>query len=507
MHIRTHHPTTQLLKQSPWRVAAGMMLVALAGVVVGWLLPRGPVTTLEAIVALIALLGFGCGAGWLTRTRWILLVAPLTFMVVFELVRMRVEGPTVDGIALNGLYGVIALIGGRGIDAVLMLLPLTVGCAWGVVLVRRFGRTADQSSPVRRRLVRRSVLALATGAMVLLAAGLLRPASTDAIVGADGHKVPGSIAEIIDVPIGGHDQAIMLRGVTAQAPVLLFLEGGPGGTGIGRIRNSGEDLEQHFVVATWDQRGTGKSYKALEPTSTMTIDQMVEDTLEVTNYLRDRFAEQKIYLVGSSWGTILGTLAVQRSPELFHAYVGTGQMVDPFKTDELMYAESLKDAQARGDDDEVRALRALGEPPYDNTLDYPVAIASNPKLMDYQHGADYNPSSEYPSSLFVGEYTLVQQMRGMAAIAETFHVLYPQLSDTDFRHDVPRLDVPVYLVEGQHEAAGRETLAREWFDLLAAPSKSYITFQRSGHDPPYDEPGHFADLMTEILATSKAGPS
>ncbi|WP_051476715.1 alpha/beta hydrolase [Arthrobacter sp. Br18] len=316
----------------------------------------------------------------------------------------------------------------------------------------------------------------------------------------------GSVAEIVDVPVGGHDQAILLRGVSTEAPVLLFLEGGPGGTGIGRIRNSGQDLEQDFVVATWDQRGTGKSYDALEPTSTLTVDQVVEDTLEVTEYLRGRFDEQKIYLVGSSWGTILGTLAVQRSPELFHAYVGTGQMVDPFETDQLMYAESLKDAKTRGDNDMATALQDLGEPPpYRNTLDYPVAIASNPKLMNFQHGSDYSASSEYPSSLFVGEYTLLEQLRGMAAIAETFNALYPPLSGTDFRTDVPTLDVPVYLVEGRHEAAGRETLAREWYDLLAAPSKNYVQFADSGHTPPFDEPGHFARLMSDLLPGTK-GP-
>jgi proline iminopeptidase len=506
MHMRAHQPPISLLRHAPWHVAAGVLVAALAGVAAGWLLPRGPVTTPEALLALVGALVVGFGAGWLTRTRWILLMAPATFMVIFELIRMRVDGQTVDGIS-NGLYGVIALIGGRGIDAVLMLLPLTVGCAWGVLLAQRSWRTTPKGSPVGRHLVRHGALALATCMVVLLAAGLLRPASTEAILGANGQQVAGSIAELVEVPIGGHDQAIMLRGVTAEAPVLLFLEGGPGGTGIGRIRNSGEGLEQDFVVATWDQRGTGKSYQALEPTSTMTVGQMVKDTLEVANYLRERFAEQKIYLVGSSWGTIIGTLAVQRSPELFHAYVGAGQMVDPFETDTLMYAESLEDAHARGDDGAVRALRGLGEPPYADTLDYPVAIASNPKLMNYQHGADYNPASEYPASLFIGEYTLVQQLRGMAAIAETFHVLYPQLSDTDFRDDVPRLDVPVYLVEGQYEAAGRETLAREWFDLLEAPSKRYTAFEKSGHDPPYDEPGHFAELMTIVLTASDANPS
>jgi pimeloyl-ACP methyl ester carboxylesterase len=90
----------------------------------------------------------------------------------------------------------------------------------------------------------------------------------------------------------------------------------------------------------------------------------------------------------------------------------------------------------------------------------------------------------------------------MAAAAETFNVLYPQLSGTDFRADVPTLGVPVYIVEGRHEAAGRESLARAWYDLLAAPSKNYIEFADSGHTPPFDEPGHFAELMSDILTAT-----
>jgi pimeloyl-ACP methyl ester carboxylesterase len=480
-------------------VTAGLVLV-IAGALAGWLIPMGPVTTVEALVAVVAALLVGFTIGWLLRTRWALLLAPVTFMLVFELARMRVDGPTVDGIRLDGIYGVLILAAGRGIDGVLMLLPMVVGVAYGVALTRRLQGPADATPG--RHLVRRGLLVVATLAVVALVTGLLRPASTEAIVGSDGEPVSGSIAELVEVRIGGHDQAIMARGVSAEAPVLLYLEGGPGGTGIGRIRNSGEDLERSFVVATWDQRGTGKSYDALEPRSTLTVDQVVDDTLEVTNYLRDRFGQQKIYLVGSSWGTTVGVLAVQRSPELFHAYVGTGQMVDQFETDTLMYAESLADAVARGDDAMAGALRELGEPPYDSTLDYPVAIASNPKWVNFEHGEDYNAAAEYPASLFVAEYTLIEQLRGMGAIAETFNVLYPQLADTDFRIQVPSLDVPVYVVEGKHEAAGRETLARQWFDLLSAPSKEYVVFENSGHTPPSDEPGHFAEFMGDVVQSS-----
>ena len=501
MHVRADdHPRTPLARTGGrWLVGASPAVAA--GLLAGWLIPRGPVTTAEAVTALLVAVLVGAVTGWWIRSRWAMVLAPVTFMLVFELARMRVDGPTVDGIRLDGMYGVAALVAGRGVDAVLILLPMVVGASYGAALARR--RRAE--SEPGRHLVRRTGLGIATLAVLALLAGLLRPASTAPIVDADGDPVPGSIAELVDVPIGGHDQSIMLRGNSADAPVLLFLEGGPGGTGIGRIRNSGEALEQSFVVATWDQRGTGKSYDAMEPVSTLTLDQMVEDTLAVTAYLRDRFDEEQIYLVGSSWGTIIGTLAVQRSPEQFHAYVGTGQIVDPFATDKLMYAESIADAEARGDDGMAEKLRAMGPPPYEDTLDYPIAIASNPTWTNFEHGADYSASSEYPMSLFVSEYTLVEQLRAMGALAETYHVLYPQLADIDFRAQVPRLEVPVYLVEGRHEVAGRETLAKEWFEKLSAPSKEYVYFDHSGHTPPYDEPGRFADLMRDVRSSTEDG--
>lgn len=495
MQIRRDFPVRHDAERAlRWLTAAGA--VAGFALVCGWLIPRGPVTTPQAVGALISAMLVGAAGGWMLRSRWALLVAPLTFMVVFELARMRIDGPTVDGVRLDGIYGVLALVAGRGVDAVLVLLPMTVGASYGAALARR--RTPDAGGRSRRHPIRRTWLAIATVAVAALLVGLLRPATTAPVIDANGDPVPGSIAELADVPIGGHDQAIMLRGMSEQAPVLLFLEGGPGGTVIGRIRNSGTELEQSFVVATWDQRGTGKSYSALEPADTLTLEQMVSDTVAVTNYLRERFDEQKIYVVGSSWGTIIGTLAVQRAPELYAAYVGTGQMVDPFETDRLMYAESLADAEARGDTAAADRLRDMGPPPYEDTLDYPVAIASNPKWLNFEHGQDYRADSEYPASLFVPEYNLIEQLRGMAAIAETYDVLYPQLDEIDFRVDVPILEVPVYLVEGRHEAAGRETLARQWFQDLEAPDKHYIVFDHSGHTPPYDEPGRFAELMAGI---------
>jgi pimeloyl-ACP methyl ester carboxylesterase len=492
MHVRrepVRQPLSRRSRRSTLtRTALAATPTAAAAAAAGWLIPRGPVTTVEAVAAILVGLGAGFASGRLLGSRWALLAAPVTFALVFELARMRVDGPTVDGIQIDGIYPVLVLVTGRGVDALLMLLPLVIGAGYGVV-VARLGTRATR----RSRWPGRVLLALGSAVVVVLLAALVRPAATEQIA------ADGSVAELVDVRIGGHEQSLLIRGAAAEAPVLLYLEGGPGGTGIGRIRNSGEALEQDFVVAVWDQRGTGKSYDELDPTATLTVDQLVDDTLAVTDYLRERFHQQKIYLVGSSWGTTLGVLAVQRAPERYHAYIGTGQMVDQFETDELMYAESLADAEARGDDDAAEKLRALGPPPYENPLDYPVAIASDPKWTDFPHGHDYSASAEYPASLFVGEYTLIEQLRGMGAVVETFAVLYPQLRDTDFRVQARRLDVPVFVVQGEHEAAGRSILAREWFALLSAPSKEYVVFDRSGHTPPFDEPGRFAAYMRGVL--------
>jgi pimeloyl-ACP methyl ester carboxylesterase len=336
---------------------------------------------------------------------------------------------------------------------------------------------------------------LVTLALVGLAVLVARPATTHPIVGPDGEPQPGSIAELITIPIGGHDQALMIRGRSSDNPVLLYLAGGPGGTDLGAMR-ADAGLEQRFVVVTWDQRGTGKSYPALDPVETLTPEQMVADTIELTNYLRDRFDEDKIYVVGNSWGTILGVLAVQQHPELYHAYVGTGQMVSIRETDVMFYQDTLDWAERTGNDELVATLQQSGPPPYDNLLDYEPVIS---------HEHDWNPypeldgSKEMPFNLFVPENSTMDRINGMRGLLDTFSALYPQLQDIDFRSDVPSLDIPVYVVIGAHEARGRAVLAQEWFDQLDAPFKEMITFENSGHRPPFEETAAFAEVMNGVV--------
>jgi len=456
-------------------------------------------TTLQALIALLGSMLVGGAIGVVLRSRWAMLLAPGVFLVVFELVRVRIDGPTVDVINLSNVYGVIAFVVGRGFTGLLTVLPMVVGAVYGSALARRLGRSIDRTlvSPSTHRIwrgTRRIAAAMTALAVIALAIVIARPAGTDPILAADGNPDPAAVAELTQVRIGGHDQTIMIRGANVDAPVLLFVAGGPGGSEIGSMRLFDAALEQDFVVATWDQRGAGKSYAALDPSSTLTLDQTVRDTVQVTEYLRNRFDEPKIYLAGQSWGTIPGVLAAAERPEMFHAYVGVGQMVDPKATDRMFYAETVDYAQRTGNIDLADQLAASGPPPYANVLDYvPSVFTGEPRWNDYP---GRSAATEMPVNLFVREYSLVDQIHGMGAFFDTFAVLYPQLQNIDFRVDVPVLQVPVYLMQGRYEARGRAVLAEEWFTDLKAPTKELIMFDQSGHRALFQEPARFHDVMT-----------
>jgi len=315
-------------------------------------------------------------------------------------------------------------------------------------------------------------------------------------------RLKENLDELLDT-IGGRDQTMLIRGRSVDNPVLLYLAGGPGGTDIGAIRRD-VTLEQDFTVVAWDQRGAGKSYESLDPIDTFTLNQLVADTVDVTNYLRDRFNEEKIYLVGQSWGSTLGALAAEQRPELYHAFVGVGQMVSQRETDVMFWEDALEWTEQTGNTDLAETLRRNGPPPYDNLMDYDAFIASE---HDWNVYPEFDPSNEMPAILFVSEYSWMDRINAFKGFLDTVGTLYPQLQDIDFRQDVPRLEVPFYMIQGEHEARGRAVLAEEWFDMLEAPSKEMFIFEGSGHRAHFDRPGDFAEVMGHVLEESSPSSS
>lgn len=168
----------------------------IGGIVAAWLMPRGPVTTTEALVWMAGTLITGLLGGLVLGSRWSMLLSPVAFVVAFELARMGTQGPTVDGVYLGSTYGVIAFVVGRGVTYLLGLAPMVLGCLYGVELAARAGR--ERSSTLGA--IGWGLTLIASVAIIGLAVLVARPASTSPVLGADGQPVPGSITELTSVP-------------------------------------------------------------------------------------------------------------------------------------------------------------------------------------------------------------------------------------------------------------------------------------------------------------------
>lgn len=192
-------------------------------------------------------------------------------------------------------------------------------------------------------------------------------------------------------------------------------------------------------------------------------------------------------------------LAVQRHPELYRAFIGAGQMVNPRETDRIFYDDTLAWARSTGNTGLVKKLTASGPPPYTSILDYEPALSYEHQVYPYDHSRNAEGAGGFSENLRVGEYSLMEQVHNFGAFLDVFTVLYPQLQNIDFRTDATTLKVPVYLVQGRYEAPGRAKPAEEWFQKLDAPQKKLIVLETSGHRSLFEQPEQFHQVMTRIV--------
>ncbi|NQU30999.1 MAG: alpha/beta hydrolase [Anaerolineae bacterium] len=330
-------------------------------------------------------------------------------------------------------------------------------------------------------------------------------AHTPSILGSDGQPLPNSIASLEKVKLGGVDQWLILRGQDVNKPVLLFLSGGPGASESGRVLRFNQELEKHFVIAIWEQRGCGKSYPSLNPKAGLTIDQYTSDLIELTNLLRARFDEQKVYLVGHSWGTIIGVRAVQERPDLFHAYIGTAQMVDVAETDQIIYEMVMDHSQKTDDTQFVETLQKQGPPPYFGKspikpyaalFGREYAIFEVPNIKDAKYRAE---GDAIMLMLKQPEYGWLDRVYYLLGLMNTFNVVYPQLQEMDFRQDATYFDLPVYLILGRHDMNNPFQIPEEYYNLIQAPSKALYFFEDSGHSMIWEEADRYHDILINTV--------
>lgn len=324
------------------------------------------------------------------------------------------------------------------------------------------------------------------------------PGNIDPYKDENGNIIKNSVSQIIKLDIGGTEQGIIIKGRNDQNPVLLFLHGGPGNPEYVLAQEAGVNLEDKFTVCWWEQRGTGMSYSSdQEP---VTQEQLISDTVEVTNYLRKRFKKNKIYLMGHSWGTYLGVQTANKYPELYHAYAGIGQISNQMHSEIISYDHMLKTLKEQGNKSDLNKLRNFSIKDYQDITPEYLALRSS-ILSDLGNGVYHQLKSKFElllPILMAHEYTL-SDLYGyaMGSLKMLESPANRSCYTTNLMEEIPRLEIPVYIFHGVHDMQVSYTLAKEYFDLLEAPIKKFYAFSNSAHSPFLEEPEKFMKLICQ----------
>ncbi|USG63742.1 alpha/beta hydrolase [Brevibacillus ruminantium] len=293
-------------------------------------------------------------------------------------------------------------------------------------------------------------------------------------------------------------QSILIRGMDVQNPILLFLHGGPGYPQIAYARKFQTELEKDFIVVNWDQRGSGKSYQISLTEKDMQIDHLIQDTVELTIYLKQKFHQAKIILAGHSWGSLLATWTVQKYPEHYHAYIGIGQVANSMRGEQVSYQFALEEARKQKNVQAIRELEDIGAPPYKN----PRKDTTLERKWVTTFGGSERRSNTYrelvQGILLAPEYTWIDGVRLVLGDSFSRNTIMPQTEKTQLCESVPELRVPVYLCMGQYDFMTPSEVAYQYYEKLVAPEKQFIWFEESAHFPHFEEKEKFHALLVAI---------
>lgn len=302
------------------------------------------------------------------------------------------------------------------------------------------------------------------------------------------------IEETMFVTLGGVPQWLQIRGDDRKNPVLLFVHGGPGSP-VSPVSSLLRPWEKYFTVVMWDQRDAGKTFVRNGADHAMSLPRVTEDGIELAQFLCRHLGKRKIILLGHSWGTMVGLGMVVRRPDLFSAYVGTGQVVSIAEKEPLIYARAMERLRAAHDEDGIRELTASGPPPYRSEVPMRVerSLSERTDIASERHIL----RDLLPVGLSAPGWSLWDIYWSLQASDPAEEATFGADASYDARKFATRLQLPFFIINGEFDHVAPTDLAKPYFDEVHAPQKQFVVLNGAGHDAVLTEPDVF---LHELVA-------
>jgi pimeloyl-ACP methyl ester carboxylesterase len=308
-------------------------------------------------------------------------------------------------------------------------------------------------------------------------------------------RTPNGVEETFYVPLGGIEQWIQIRGEDRANPVLLFMHGGPGNSELA-LSSLFRPWERHFTVVMWDQRCAAKTFarNGAKSCEGMSIASVAQEGVELAEFLRKRLGHRKIIALGHSWGTMIGLKMIHDRPDLFSAYVGTGQVVSVAEKEPVIYARTMARLRAAHADEAIGKLETV-HPPYRSLEE----IVVERELSDEY---DIPPERDLRANLtttvlFQPGWSVLDLYWFLHSGAYAERATIAQINRYDARTLGLDFAVPFFIFNGAEDSVTPTDLAKRYFDTVRAPQKGFVSFPGAGHSVVLTKPDAF---LRELLA-------
>jgi len=323
-----------------------------------------------------------------------------------------------------------------------------------------------------------------------------------------GNDLPGSLSEKSIVEINGVKNGLFINSKDTSNPVLLLVSSGPG-TDDYFLTERFKDMhiDDMFTFVYWDYRGMGIVYDSKMDSQTITSDVLVDDTHAMTEYLLDRFNQEKIYLMGFSGGTHIAIRAAKKYPELYYAYIGMAQVVtDSSENDQLMYDFMKSVFEERNDEARLKKLENIVHQEEDglhcNEWGSFVML-----LHEAGGGTTYNETELWGIDVPIilsKCYTIkekINYIRGLKMYRTT--AFNQEITGFDYRRSINEFEIPVYFLSGEYDYNCPQPLVKDYCEKLKAKDKGFYLISNSAHSPLWENQAESYEAMKEILEKTR----